>query len=157
VLGVLGVLTVLTVLTVLGAGCAGAFEGGGMKRRLASASAIAFLIACAFGRPATTVAVAAAAPAHGSCADLASIALTDTTIPLAEEVKGLKLAPSGSSPINNLPPFCRVAGVTKPAIKFEVWLPLDNWNGKFQGVGNGANAGSISYPAMATAIRRGYA
>jgi feruloyl esterase len=25
------------------------------------------------------------------------------------------------------------------------------------GVGNGANAGSISYPAMATALRRGYA
>ena len=51
----------------------------------------------------------------------------------------------------------RVAGVTKPAVKFEVWLPLDSWNGKFQGVGNGANAGSIVYPAMATALRRGYA
>ena len=47
--------------------------------------------------------------------------------------------------------------MTKPAVKFEVWLPLTDWNGKFQGVGNGANAGSISYPAMATALRRGYA
>jgi feruloyl esterase len=38
-----------------------------------------------------------------------------------------------------------------------VWLPLSNWNGKFQGVGNGANAGAISYDAMATAVKRGYA
>jgi feruloyl esterase len=38
-----------------------------------------------------------------------------------------------------------------------VWLPITGWNGKFQGVGNGANAGSISYDAMATALRRGYA
>ena len=40
---------------------------------------------------------------------------------------------------------------------FEVWLPVDDWNGKFQGVGNGANAGSIGYRAMAEALRRGYA
>ena len=50
-----------------------------------------------------------------------------------------------------------MAAVTKPAVKFEVWLPLADWNGKFQGVGNGANAGSIGYGAMATALRRGYA
>ena len=31
------------------------------------------------------------------------------------------------------------------------------WNGKYQGVGNGGFAGSISYPAMADALRRGYA
>ena len=44
-----------------------------------------------------------------------------------------------------------------PRAAFEVWLPLSGWNGKFQGVGNGANAGAISYDAMATAVRRGYA
>jgi feruloyl esterase len=128
-----------------------------MKRRIMSASAIAFLIAGVMGRPAGTVAVVAAAPAHGACADLASIPLADTRITVAEEVRGPSFTPPGSSAINGLPAFCRVAGVTKPAVKFEVWLPLTDWNGKFQGVGNGANAGSISYPAMATAIRRGYA
>src|SRR5215468_358144 len=127
-----------------------------MKQRLASASAIAFLIASAlaFGRPAATV---AAAPAHGACAALSSIALPDTTITSADEVRGPSFTPPGSQALNGLPDFCRVAGVTKPAVKFEVWLPLTDWNGKFQGVGNGANAGSISYPAMATALRRGYA
>src|SRR6185369_8987399 len=120
------------------------------------ASAIAFLVAGALAGPASRVDVAAA-PAHGSCADLASIALPDTRITVAEEVRGPSFTPSGSSALNGLPAFCRVAGVTKPAVHFEVWLPLTDWNGKFQGVGNGANAGSISYPAMAAAIRRGYA
>ena len=42
-------------------------------------------------------------------------------------------------------------------IEFEVWLPLTNWNGKFNGVGNGGLAGTISYTAMAPALERGYA
>src|SRR5262245_34847027 len=127
-----------------------------MKRLFVSASAIAFLIACALalGRPAATI---VAAPAHGSCAALASIALPDTTLTSADEVRGPAFTPPGSPALKGLPEFCRIAGVTKPAVKFEVWLPLTDWNGKFQGVGNGANAGSISYPAMATALRRGYA
>ena len=135
----------------------GEFERGEMKLRMSSASAIAFLIAGALAGPASRVDVAAAAPAHGSCTDLASIALPDTRIAVAEEVRGPSFTPPGSSALNGLPAFCRVAGVTKPAVNFEVWLPLTDWNGKFQGVGNGANAGSISYPAMAAAIRRGYA
>jgi feruloyl esterase len=47
--------------------------------------------------------------------------------------------------------------VVAPAIKFEVWMPTTNWNGKFQGVGNGGFAGVISYGAMRTALTRGYA
>jgi feruloyl esterase len=61
-----------------------------------------------------------------------------------------------------LPAFCRVAGVARPTsdseIRFEVWIPpAESWNGKFQGVGNGGYSGSIAYPAMATALRSGYA
>jgi Tannase and feruloyl esterase len=41
-------------------------------------------------------------------------------------------------------------------IKVELWIPT-SWNGKFQAVGNGAFNGSISYPAMANALARGYA
>lgn len=36
-------------------------------------------------------------------------------------------------------------------------MPLQGWNGKFQGAGNGGTAGMISYRAMALALRRGYA
>ena len=122
-----------------------------MKRRIMSGSLTAFVIAGMLGPSAS------AAPPHGSCASLASMALPDTTIKSADEVSGPSFTPPGGTAINSLPGFCRVAAVTKPAVNFEVWLPLAEWNGKFQGVGNGANAGSISYPAMAAALRRGYA
>ena len=60
-----------------------------------------------------------------------------------------------------LPAFCRVAATLKPTadsdIKIEVWMPASGWNGKFQAVGNGAFNGSIAYPAMMTALARGYA
>jgi feruloyl esterase len=36
-------------------------------------------------------------------------------------------------------------------------MPASGWNGKFQGVGNGGWAGSISYPALAAAVAAGYA
>jgi feruloyl esterase len=61
----------------------------------------------------------------------------------------------------DLPAFCRVELTLTPSadsdIKSEVWLPASGWNGKFQQVGNGAWAGSIQYPALADALRRGYA
>src|ERR1051325_9415401 len=48
-----------------------------------------------------------------------------------------------------LPAFCRVAVTLKPSadsdIEGEIGLPLQNWNGKFQEVGNGGWAGSITY------------
>ena len=61
-----------------------------------------------------------------------------------------------------LPAFCRVAASLTPSsdsdIRIEVWLPdTGNWNGKFQAVGNGGWAGTITYPAMATALAAGYA
>ena len=60
-----------------------------------------------------------------------------------------------------IPAFCRVAGDIHPAadsdIKFEVWMPLNNWNGSFEAVGNGGLAGTPSYPAMGQAVASGFA
>jgi feruloyl esterase len=64
--------------------------------------------------------------------------------------------PGANSGID-LPTFCRVKAVIKESISVEVWLPTDNWNRKFEGVGNGGTAGFIGYTAMAAALRRGYA
>jgi feruloyl esterase len=97
------------------------------------------------------------APAHGACADLIELELPDTTIVKAEEVRGPSFATPDGTSLDRLPGFCRVSARTSPAVNFEVWLPLQDWSGRFQVVGNGANAGSISYGAMATALRRGYA
>jgi feruloyl esterase len=97
-----------------------------------------------------------------ACASLADQRLPNTTITVAEAITSGSFTPPGSSnPMNNLPPFCRVAGVIAPTseshILFEVWLPLQNWNGGFAGVGNGGWAGSISFGALQEQIRRGYA
>ena len=67
-----------------------------------------------------------------------------------------------ASPYAMLPAFCRVAMTLTPSsdsdIRIEVWLPdSSTWNGKFEAVGNGGWAGTISYPAMAAALAAGYA
>jgi feruloyl esterase len=106
--------------------------------------------------------------AGSSCETLLKLTLENATITLAELVPaGAFKAPTGGNAAQNatrfaeLPAFCRVAATVKPTtdsdIKVEVWMPASAWNGKFEAVGNGGWAGTISYPAMAQAIARGYA
>jgi feruloyl esterase len=120
------------------------------------------LLSCTFG----VLACLQAAPAlSATCDTLASLALKDTAIGMAQLVPaGQFSAPAGGRGANvfkDLPEFCRVTATIKPTsdsdIKVEVWLPAAGWNGKFQAVGNGGWAGVISYPAMAEAVRAGYA
>jgi feruloyl esterase len=58
------------------------------------------------------------------------------------------------------PAFCRVSVTARPVsesrIGIEVWLPLNGWNQRFQGVGNRGWGGSISYALLASAVRDGY-
>jgi len=101
-------------------------------------------------------------PAPAACATLGELKLPETTVSTAETIPGGTFTVPGSSGgISNLPPFCRVAGIIAPTndsqIRFEVWLPLGQWNGKLAGVGNGGWAGSIPYGALAEQLRRGYA
>ena len=96
------------------------------------------------------------------CGSLKSLRLEDTTISAAEPVTGGVLALSGSHPsIAGLPAFCRVTGILRPtsdsAIRFEVWLPEHDWNGKFVGAGNGGFAGSIGYDELANYLKRNFA
>lgn len=89
------------------------------------------------------------------CDALRGMALAGAAITSAQ------VAAPGSHPFGDLPAFCRVAATLRPSadsdIRMEVWLPISGWNGKYQAVGNGGWAGSISYPAMGQALRRGYA
>src|SRR6185437_424799 len=112
------------------------------------------------GAPAVAaVMVCAAPPVAASCSDLVRLSLPNTTITLAQSyaagdtVSGATKAPVG---------LCRVAGTVKPTsqsnIHFEVWIPTDgSWNGKYQQIGNGGFAGSISLPTIANGVSRGYA
>src|SRR6059036_732554 len=125
----------------------------------------------------TMISFAPTPVAAATCESLKSLSLENTTIILAETVAAgqfsLPAAGRGAAQQNaifkQLPAFCRVAATLKPSsdsdIKIEVWMPLANWNGKFQAVGNGGWAGSITYSAgvggiergMAQALMRGYA
>lgn len=98
-----------------------------------------------------------------NCEKLTDLKLANTTITSAQTVGAGAFAPASGSaaPFKELPAFCRVTGVIKPSndsdIRFEVWMPSAGWNGKFQGIGNGGFAGTISQPALAAAVGRGYA
>src|SRR5438094_1500031 len=67
------------------------------------------------------------------------------------------------APPANIPAHCRVQLTLNPTsdsmINMELWLPVQNWNGEFMGVGNGGFAGSIQGRTneMPNALRRGYA
>jgi feruloyl esterase len=101
-----------------------------------------------------------------TCEGLAGLSLPDTTITKVESVAAGEftlpgIPPAQQATFKRSPAFCRVAAVVKPTsdseIKIEVWLPLENWNGKFMGVGNGGWSGAIVYPALAAGVNRGYA
>jgi len=117
-------------------------------------SSLGLLIACA--------AFSAIPAVAATCESLATLALTKATITTAQVVSGSFTPPEANAkPIPNLPSFCRVSGVIKPSsdsdIKFEVWMPSSGWNGKYQGLGNGGFAGSVSWAPMAEAVAGGYA
>jgi feruloyl esterase len=103
--------------------------------------------------------------AVSTCGALSTLALPHARITLAKAVEAGPFTPpdqDGSAESSRpLPAFCRVAATLTPTsdsdIKIEVWLPASGWNGKYLAVGNGAFNGAISYPAMMTALARGYA
>src|SRR5437660_4969843 len=126
------------------------------------------LLSGAFTAAWLAAALAARAPAApGSCEALTHLELADTTITAAEPADLSKILPpsgrgdSATPSVRVLPPFCRVAATIKPSsdsdIKVEVWMPVSGWNGKLEAVGNGGWAGTINYPLLAAALRRGYA
>ncbi len=122
-------------------------------RRLAGA-----LFACGLAVPAALAQEGTATP----CEDLSALSLPNTSIRLAERVTGGSFAPPGGGGAQTgLPAFCRVAGTISPvpesAIGFEVWLPLEGWNGRYQQVGNGGYAGAIQYGNLSSALRGGFA
>ena len=98
-----------------------------------------------------------------ACSAIATVALPQTRITRAEAVhvtgeyavpgtaKGIGL----TAPVKVHRSFCRVAGVVEPAITFETWMPLESWNGRFQGFGLGAFYGKLPYTPMAQSLGQG--
>ena len=89
--------------------------------------------------------------ARVECEQLTSLTLEgNTSITSAVSITSGSLIISPTVTVQNLPPFCRVQGVSKPSgdssIFFEVWLPQpDRWNSRFLSTGEGGYAGSPNY------------
>ncbi len=95
-----------------------------------------------------------------SCSALLKASLPSASIEAAEVVQaGAFVAPDGEE--YQVSDFCRVQGVAKPVpkshIKFEVWLPLSGWNGRYHQHANGGYSGYFDYNVLAGGVRRGYA
>ena len=111
--------------------------------------------------------LASAAYAAGACENLSTFKLEKATITSAQEVEAGAFAPPGgraargSNAFQKLPAFCRVQATLTPTsdshIDMELWMPSENWNGKFLAVGNGGWAGNIETGAMAAGLAKGYA
>ncbi len=110
----------------------------------------------------------AAQPANDACAKLASLHISNVTITSATAfATGAYKPPSGpgggneSAFYSKLPGFCRVIAKATPSadsdIAIEIWLPLEGWNGKLQGTGNGGFAGSYDTGELAQFMSKGYA
>ena len=68
------------------------------------------------------------------------------------KIDSVKAVPAAA----NLPAHCEVRGVIWPEAKFVVKLP-EQWNERFEMVGNGGWAGTITNAAVDAAVRLGYA
>src|SRR5215831_5029481 len=111
--------------------------------------------------------LASAAYAAGACENLSTLKLEKATITSAQGVEAGAFAPPGgraargSNAFQKLPAFCRVQATLTPTsdshIDMELWMPSENWNGKFLAVGNGGWAGNIETGAMAAGLAKGYA
>jgi len=116
------------------------------------------------GRP-TDFSLVHADVARQSCERLNALRLPRAEITSASLVQSGSFASSvptvsGSSTVV-LNPRCVVEAVARPTsdseIAIEIWLPVTNWNGKYEQVGNGGWAGAIHRPPLAEAVRRGFA
>ena len=107
------------------------------------------------------VLLAAAQQPASACESLRSMSLRNATITTAQSIAaGPQQGARGQSG-TILPSHCRLAVTLTPSsdshIEMELWMPSENWNGKFLAIGNGGYAGNVSTGDMAVALRKGYA
>jgi hypothetical protein len=132
-------------------------------------------VLCGAGVPAAAAAstTAIAAGSVGErCAQLAAFKIDRVAIhsaviqPANDAVSSANLpsmtgTPGGGAPVRGLPAFCRVTGSMHPEsdsdIRFEVWMPEEGWDGRFNGANSGGLAGYINYNDLAAGIRAGQA
>src|SRR4029453_6961758 len=127
--------------------------------RFAFSAVVLVLVGCRQNPTITT--------ASGSCENLTSLSLSNTTITTAQTVAAGAFTPPAPAnatnpptPFVDLPAFCRVTATIKSAgsdVKSEVWIPAQGWNGDLQPAGAGFWGGSIPFARMREILRTGAA
>ncbi len=111
----------------------------------------------------------AAASASRMCSGLTGFALPSSpsgtvSVLSAEVIPAGPLPQATPAPTNppmrrpaSLPAYCKVKARIAPAIYFELWLPTEAWNGRFQQIGVHRFGGVLDYGDMAWQLAQGYA
>ena len=92
----------------------------------------------------------------------ASLNLEHARVTAVESIPAGSYTPVQARPaISGLPAFCRITAEATPSpdslIRFELWVPTGQWNGKLVATGNGGYSPELNYGDMAYAMREGYA
>src|SRR5438128_10480906 len=119
------------------------------------------ILACLF------VALSVVAPVNVAtavtCETLITVPLQDGVITSAVSVPGPTFTGPDGRTYQEVRPFCRVTATLTPTsdslINVEVWMPISDWNLRFEGTGNGGYAGNIALdvPEMIAAVKAGRA
>jgi feruloyl esterase len=138
-------------------------KGARSRRSFAASSVVLFaLLAGGCGgtdSPTTTT----ASGEQVACETLTGTTLAGGTVQSAAAIPAGDYTPPGqSNAVTGLPAFCRVTVVMKPSpdsnVNVELWMPRQNWNGRFLGNGSGGGGGAILYfSGLVEGLKRGFA
>ena len=98
-----------------------------------------------------------------ACESLVGTTLAGGKVQSAVAIPAGDYTPPGqTTAVTGLPAFCRVTATMQPSpdsnINVELWMPRQNWNGRFLGTGNGGGGGAIAYiTGIAEGLKRGFA
>jgi feruloyl esterase len=109
----------------------------------------------------SAVGVSNAQTTNEAIQEIKKINLPGVTITDIQDIPAGNYKPPVGKIINNFPAVLRVTCTSKPTtesnIRIEIWMPKENWNGRFLGTGTGGGAGYINYGSLIAGVMRGFA
>ena len=98
-----------------------------------------------------------------ACESLTGTTLAGGTVRSAAAIPAGDYTPPGQpNALTGLPAFCKVTVAMQPSpdsnVNVELWMPRQNWNGRFLGNGSGGGGGAILYfTGLVEGLKRGFA